>query len=133
MSAPRASEPLWMEMADVLAIHEKMLALFGGMAGLRDNGLLESALARPTHLFHYAQPTLPELAAAYAAGVVRNHPFLDGNKRTGFVLAAAFLEINGCEFFAPEVEVVERTLALAARAIEETEYAAWLTANTKIL
>lgn len=126
-------EPLWMEMADALAIHEKMLALFGGLPGLRDSGLLESALARPQHLFHYAKPALPELAAAYAAGVVRNHPFLDGNKRTGFVLAAAFLEINGCRFDAPEVEVVERTLALAARAIEEADYATWLSANTNLL
>ena len=122
-----------MEMADALAIHEKMLAWCGGLPGLRDTGLLESALARPQHLFHYGQPSLPELAAAYAAGVVRNHPFLDGNKRTGFVLAAAFLEINNCAFLAPEVEVVERTLALAARAIEETDYAAWLAANTKYL
>ena len=127
------SEPLWMELADALAIHEKMLALFGGLPGLRDAGLLESALARPQQLFHYAHPTLPELAAAYAAGVVRNHPFLDGNKRTGFVLAAAFLEINRGEFGASEVEVVERTLALAARAIEEADYAAWLTANTRHL
>ena len=127
------SEPLWMELADALAIHEKMLVLFGGLPGLRDSGLLESALARPQHLFHYGQPALPELAAAYAAGVVGNHPFLDGNKRTGFVLAAAFLEINNCTFSAPEVEVVERTLALAVRAIEEADYAAWLTANLKDL
>jgi len=127
------SEPLWMELADALAIHEKMLALFGGLPGLRDAGLLESALARPQQLFHYANPNLTELAAAYAAGVVRNHPFLDGNKRIGFVLAAAFLEINRCEFGASEVEVVERTLALAARAIEEADYAAWLTANTRHL
>lgn len=124
-------EPLWMEAADAVAIHEKMLALFGGLPGLRDAGLLESALARPQHLFRYEPPSLPELAAAYAAGIVRNHPFLDGNKRTGFVLAAAFLEVNGCKFFAAEVEVVERTLALAARAIEEADYAAWLAANTR--
>jgi death-on-curing protein len=130
MSQPQVSEPLWMELADALAIHEKMLALFGGLPGLRDEGLLQSALARPQHLFTYSQPTLPELAAYYAAGIVRNHPFLDGNKRTGFVLAAAFLEINHCRFDAPEVEVVERTLALAARAIEETDYASWLTAHT---
>lgn len=126
-------KPLWMELADALAIHEKMLALFGGLPGLRDAGLLESALARPQHLLHYGKPSLPELAAAYAAGVVRNYPFNDGNKRTGFVLAAAFLEINGCRFDASEVEVVERTLALAAHAIEEPEYAAWLAANTKYL
>lgn len=122
-----------MELADALAIHDKMLALFGGLAGTRDAGLLESALARPRHLFAYGEPTLSDLAACYAAGVIHNHPFLDGNKRTGFMLAAAFLEINGRSFTASEEEVVERTLALAARAIAEADYAAWLQANSEKL
>lgn len=103
-----------------------MLQRFGGLDGVRDEGLLESALNRPRHLFAYGSPSLPELAAAYAAGIVQNHPFIDGNKRTGFMAAALFLEVNGLSFQAPEIEVVERTLALAAGAIEEAEYAAWL-------
>jgi len=103
-----------------------MLERFGGLEGVRDAGLLESALHRPRHLFAYGKPSLFDLAAAYAAGIVKNHPFLDGNKRTGFVSAALFLEINGHRFIAPEEEVVERTLALAAGVIGEVEYGAWL-------
>ncbi len=103
-----------------------MLERFGGLEGVRDEGLLESALNRPRHLFAYGKPSLFELAASYATGLVKNHPFLDGNKRTGFVAAALFLEINGCSFEAPEEEVVERTLALAAGAITEGDYAVWL-------
>ncbi|MFZ4682421.1 MAG: type II toxin-antitoxin system death-on-curing family toxin, partial [Terrimicrobiaceae bacterium] len=88
--------------------------------------LLESALHRPQQIFAYAKPSLFELAAAYAAGIVKNHPFLDGNKRAGFVTAYIFLGANGFALDAPEEEVVERTLALAAGAIEEAEYGAWL-------
>jgi len=119
-------EPVWIDEWEILAFHEELLARFGGAAGIRDAGLLESALNRPHHLFHYGDPTLPELAAAYGAGIVKNHPFLDGNKRTGFLAAALFLETNGYRFEATEEEVVERTLALAAGAIGEEEYAAWL-------
>jgi death-on-curing protein len=103
-----------------------MLQRFGGLDGVRDEGLLESALNRPKQLFAYGKPSLVQMAAAYAAGIVQNHPFLDGNKRSGFMAAALFLEINGLSFRAPEIEVVERTLALAAGAIDEPEYGAWL-------
>jgi len=124
-------KPVWLNRAECLAIHEMMLAQHGGLAGARDEGLLESALAKPQPLFAYASPTLPELAASYAAGIVRNHPFLDGNKRTGFILAATFLESNGLVFTASEESVVERTLALAAGDLEEAGYAAWLKANSR--
>lgn len=119
-------EPVWIDEWEILAFHEELLARFGGAAVIRDVGLLESALNRPLQLFHYGDPTLPEMAAAYGAGIVKNRPFLDGNKRTGFLTAALFLETNGYRFEATEEEVVERTLALAAGAIGEAEYAAWL-------
>jgi death-on-curing protein len=108
-----------------------MLSQHGGLARVRDEGLLESALAKPHNLFAYSSPTLPDLPASYAAGIVLNHPFLDGNKRTGFLLAATFLELNGLEFIASEESVVEKTLALAKGALRETGYATWLKANSQ--
>lgn len=120
------SEPVWIEKADCLAFHDALLARFGGLGGIRDEGLLESALNRPQHLFHYGDPSVFELAASYAEGVVKNHPFLDGNKRSGLMAAALFLESNGWIFQAPEEEAVLETLALAAGAIDAVEFAAWL-------
>lgn len=108
-----------------------LLAQHGGLAGVRDEGMLESALGKPRNLFAYASPNLSELAASYAAGIVLNHPFLDGNKRTGFMLAAVFLEVNGMKFTATEESVVEQTLGLAAGAMSEKQYAAWLMANAR--
>jgi death-on-curing protein len=124
-------KPVWLDRTDALAIHEMMLAQHGGLAGVRDEGLLESALAKPQSLFSYGSPTLAQLAASYAAGIIHNHPFLDGNKRTGFMLAAAFLELNGLSFTATEESVVEMTVALAAGELKEAGYAAWLKANTR--
>src|SRR5438309_8291259 len=112
-------EPLWLNREDALAAHGMMLSQHGGLEGVRDEGLLESALAKPKNRFAYGSPSIPEMAASYAAGIVLNHPFLDGNKRAGFLVGAAFLELNGFEFFADEANVVERTLALAAGAITE--------------
>lgn len=122
-------EPLWITREECLAYHEELLALFGGLAGVRDRGLLESALARPQQLFSYGSPSLFECAASYAVGIVKNHPFLDGNKRAGFMAAALFLESNGMKFQAPEEEVVLQTLALAAGEIDEKDYALWLGAS----
>jgi death on curing protein len=119
-------EPVWLPASVLLATQEELLARFGGLSGIRDEGLLESALNRPRQLFTYGSPTLPELAAAYAAGIVRNHPFLDGNKRAGFMAAYIFLGANGLELDAPEEEAVVQTLALAAGQIDEPAYAAWL-------
>jgi death-on-curing protein len=124
-------EPVWLNREDCLAIHEMMLAQYGGLAGVRDEGLLASALARPMNLFAYGSPTLPEMAASYAAGIILNHPFLDGNKRTGFVLAATFLELNGLKFTATEESVVEKTLGLASGGLSQVQYAKWLHANAE--
>jgi death on curing protein len=120
------NELLWVTKEVVLAIQEQLLARHGGLAGLRDEGLLESALNRPVQLYAYATPNLFELAAAYAAGIVKNHPFLDGNKRAGFMAAYTFLCANGLRFSASEEDVVIHTLALAAGDIDEAQYALWL-------
>ncbi len=122
-------EPVWIDETDVYTFHQEMLALFGGLSGLRDEGLLQSALSRPQHLFHYGKPSLFELAAEYAFGIVKNHPFLDGNKRAGFMAAALFIEVNGFSFGASEEEVVIYTRSLAAGEIIAEEYAAWLKAS----
>lgn len=119
-------EPIWIEKEDCLGFHGALLARFGGLDGLRDSGLLESALARPLQLLAYGNPDLFELAASFAHGNVKNHPFLDGNKRSGLMSAALFLELNGMIFNAPEEEAVLQTLALAAGEIGADEYAAWL-------
>ena len=124
------TDPAWVSRAVVLALHERLIAEFGGEDGLREIGLLESALARPMHLRAYANPTMAELAASYAYGLVKNHPFVDGNKRIGFTTAVLFLEINRCAFTAGQVDAVIQTLALAAGALSESGYAAWLAANT---
>lgn len=124
-------EPQWLLRETVLALHERLLAEFGGLRGLRDAGLFDSALTRPRWLFAYDKPTVFELAAAYAYGLIRNHPFLDGNKRIGFTAAVAFLELNGYRFKASEADAVLKTLALAARELDETGYAAWLRANSR--
>ena len=119
-------EPVWIEREDCLGFHSALLSRFGGLDGLRDSGLLDSALARPLQLLAYGQPSLFDLAAAYAHGIVKNHPFLDGNKRSELMAAALFLELNGMVFNAPEEEAVLQTLALAAGEIDADAYAAWL-------
>ena len=123
--------PVWLLKETVLALHERLLADFGGSAGLRDEGLLDSALARPENLFAYDTPTVFDLAASYAFGLVKNHPFIDGNKRVGFAAALVFLEINGRRFYASEADATIQTLALAAGAVNEVAYATWLKANSK--
>jgi death-on-curing protein len=120
------SEPIWIDRQVIIAIHEELLNRFGGLAGIRDEGLLDSALARPQQLHHYGTPNAFAMAASYAHGLVKNHPFLDGNKRIGFMAAYTFLGINGYSLEASEESAVEFTLALAAGAIGEDEYAAWL-------
>ena len=124
-------EPVWVRRDVVLAYHERLLSEHGGAIGLRDEGQFESALGRPENLFAYGRPTLFALAASYAFGLVKNHPFIDGNKRIGFGTATLFLELNALHFDAPEVEVVLRTLALAAGEMTEVAYSKWLKANAK--
>ena len=123
-------EPIWLNREDCLAIHGMMLAQHGGLAGVRDEGLLESALSKPHHLLVYNSPTLAEMAASSAAGIIRNHPFLDGNKRTGFMFAAIFLELNGQVFKATEESVIEKTIALASGQLRQVGYAEWLGKNS---
>jgi len=122
-------EPHWVLRETVLALQERLLAEFGGLSGLRDEELLDSALARPQQLFAYGKPSVFEMAASYAFGLVRNHPFLDGNKRIGFTTAIVFLELNGSRFAASEADATIKTLALAARELDEAGYAKWLKEN----
>jgi death-on-curing protein len=123
-------EPYWLTREECLALHEMMLSQYGGSEGLRDDNMLESALAKPRHLFAYGKPAMEDLAASYVFGVVKNHPFIDGNKRTGFMLGAGFLERNGYRLLASEADAAVKTLALAAGELSEKEYAAWLKANS---
>jgi death-on-curing protein len=123
--------PVWVLRETVLTLHEQSLAAFGGAAGIRDQGLLDSALAKPENLFACGKPTIFDLAASYGFGLVKNHPFIDGNKRVGFIVAVVFLELNGHRFKATEAEAAVRTLALAAGEMSEVEYAAWLKANSR--
>jgi death-on-curing protein len=110
----------------VLAIHSESVAVFGGSSGLRDPGLLESALDRLRNLFAYGDaPSLFDLAAAYCGGLVRNHPFVDGNKRAGYLVGHTFLELNGFEFRPPEPEIVTMIMGLAAGVTDEAALAAW--------
>ena len=119
-------QPSWLLKAVVLALHEQSLGLFGGLAGVRDEGMLDSALQRPQNLAAYGTPTAYELAAAYAFGLAKNHPFFDGNKRIAFLAAVTFLEANGHAFSGSEVDAVLRTLALAAGELDEAGHAEWL-------
>lgn len=118
----------WLEKALVLAIHDRQLAEHGGTGGVRDEGLLESALARPQQLHAYGDPApdLADLAAALAYGLARNHPFLDGNKRTAAVACETFLELNGATLEADDLELYPLYLALAEGKLGERDFAAWL-------
>jgi death-on-curing protein len=124
-------EPTWLLQETVLAFQQQLIEDFGGAGGVRDEGLLLSALGRPENLFAYGKPTIFELAASYAFALVRNHPFIDGNKRIGFAAAALFLETNGYQFFAEEADAAMQTLALAARELDEPAYALWLKTNSR--
>ena len=120
----------WIEESVVWAVHEAQLAEHGGSAGVRDPGLLASALARPLNQVAYGEPDAATLAAAYAFGIARNHPFIDGNKRTAFVCAELFLALNGYQLQAEDANCVSTMLALAAGEISEAEFAAWLRTNS---
>jgi death on curing protein len=118
--------PVWVLRDTVLALHEQLIARFGGASGVREPGLLDSALARPQQLFAYGTPTLFDLAASYGYGLTKNHAFVDGNKRTAFTAAVLFLELNGWRFDATEADATVRMLALAAGEVSEADLAAWL-------
>jgi death-on-curing protein len=120
----------WVAKSVVLAIHEEQVAEHGGTQGVRDLGLLESALGRPQNLAGYEEPDVAALAAAYAFGIAKNHPFLDGNKRTSYVVTQVFLRLNGLDVTAEEATRLQIWVDLAAGSLTEDELAEWLRANT---
>lgn len=122
------TEPVWLRDDVVLAIHRRQLAEHGGSAGIRDEGLLASALAKPKNVLAYAEepPDLAALAASYAFGLIRNHPFLDGNKRTAYVACRTFLVLNGSDFQATQEEKYLTFLKLAEGKLSEAELAGWI-------
>jgi death-on-curing protein len=123
------SEPFWLTAAMIVAIHDEQLAIHGGSAGLRDSGLLESALDRPRNKWAYEQAALPELAAAYGYGIARNHPFVDGNKRTALLAIYTFLGVNDVDFVVPEADAAAIILSLAAGEVSEESLARWIRDN----
>ena len=123
------SDPVWVATDVVLAVHDEQLSEHGGLPGVRDMGLLQSALARPRNLFAYEGADLIGLAAAYGFGLARNHPFNDGNKRVSAVVTELFLALNGLDLTASDEDIVTAWLALAAGAIDENQFAAWLREN----
>lgn len=123
------SEPVWLTPEIVIAIHEMQLAEHGGPAGIRDMGMLESALGRPQNKFAYSETDLAVLAAAYGFGVARNHPFIDGNKRTSLLVIYTFLGINDVDFIVPEAEFATIILDLAAGEVSEESLARWIRDN----
>lgn len=123
-------EPEWIGVETALAIHEEQIAEHGGGEGVRDRGLLESALARPRNAWGYGVTDICTLAAALGHGIARNHPFVDGNKRTAFVVVETFLILNGAELGASDAESVVAMLDLAAGEMTEDEFADWLRAHT---
>jgi death on curing protein len=122
----------WLLEGAVIAIHLEQVAEHGGSPGIRDVDLLSSALARPQNQAAYGDPSVFDLAAAYAFGIIRNHPFVDGNKRTGFLAAYVFLDLNGWELMASEAEVVAAVLALASGEMDEAGFSHWLKQNSSI-
>ncbi|RAI59495.1 type II toxin-antitoxin system death-on-curing family toxin [Roseicella frigidaeris] len=127
------TEPRWVSRRALQLLHLESLTEFGGAEGMRDEGLLDSAMARPRNLHAYEGETdLCRLAAAYAAGIVRNHPFVDGNKRAGLTAAGVFLMLNGLDLVADQAEAAVAVLDLAAGELPEAEFAAWLRDNTRL-
>ena len=122
---------VWLDPSVLLAVHEEQLAEHGGAPGTRDMGLFESALARPQNQAHYGNPDAADLAAAYGFGLARNHPFIDGNKRTAFVAVELFLSLNALELGADDADCVLTMLAVAAGTLDEAAFAAWLRTHTR--
>ena len=127
------TEPEWLDLDIVVDFHAEQLALFGGPDGIRDPGLLESALARPQNKFAYGETNLAALAAAYGFGIARNHPFIDGNKRTALASMIVFLNLNGIALGAPQETAAAIVLALAGGEIGEDVLARWIADNSKPL
>ena len=125
------SVPRWVDKQALLLLHGESLAIHGGLSGLRDEGLLDSALARPLNLLAYGSPNLFDLAAAYGVGLAQNHPFNDGNKRAAFLALGLFLALNGLRLTASQVDATRTMLAVAAGDQDEAALSAWLQAHTQ--
>ena len=123
------NEPFWLTRRIIIAVHDEQLAIHGGASGLRDEGMLESALDRPRNKWAYESADLPELAAAYAFDIARNHPFVDGNKRTSLLALYTFLGMNGVDFVVPEAEAAAIILSLAAGEVSEESLTRWIRDN----
>ncbi|MEQ1544910.1 type II toxin-antitoxin system death-on-curing family toxin [Methyloglobulus sp.] len=123
-------EPIWIELEETLLIHSRLLQKYGGSDGIRDSGLLHSALAKPKQFLYYTEATtLPDLAAAYMSGIVKNHPFIDGNKRVGFGVGVLFLGLNGLDLKADPIDAANVILELAAGKMDSVKLTDWLVAN----
>lgn len=123
--------PVWITEQDALAIHERLISLHGGASGIRDRNLLKSALARPLNFFAYdQQPDIFLLAATYTGGILQNHPFVDGNKRTGFVIGVLFLELNGYKFIANEEDSAQAIISLAEGSLDELGFRLFIEHNS---
>jgi death-on-curing protein len=123
------TEPIWLELSIVIDVHSEQLALFGGPEGVRDIAMLESALARPMNKFAYGETDLAALAASYAFGIARNHPFVDGNKRAAFASIIVFLGLNGIDFDVPPAAATAMILSLAAGEVAEEGLTRWIRDN----
>ena len=121
----------WIDRRALLLLHDESIAEHGGAAGIRDEGLLDSALARPLNLVAYGQPDWAELAASYGVGLAKNHPFVDGNKRAAFLAVGLFLALNGRRLVATQAEATMTMLAVAAGSLDEPAFAAWLRSHTE--
>ncbi len=123
---------IWLERQLVLAMHDEQLAIHGGAPGLRDSGLLDSALARPLNHASHGESDIVKLAAIYALAIARNHPFVDGNKRTAYVALETFLILNGCDFPASDAEVVVAMLSMASGEMSDDEFIGWVRTHTRV-
>jgi death on curing protein len=123
------SEPVWLDVEILIDLHAEQLALYGGPDGIRDQGILESALGRPVNKFAYRETDIAALAAAYAFGIARNHPFVDGNKRAAFGAMIVFLGLNGIDFLVPPENATAMILALAAGEVNEDGLTRWIRDN----
>jgi death on curing protein len=127
------NQPVWVEKTVAIAIHQRQIAEHGGSDGIRDDGLLESALFRPLNQFAYSQPSIFDLAAAYGYGITQNHPFIDGNKRTGYIVMRTFLRLNGYDINASITEKYLTWIKLADNQISEAELANWIEEKSIVL
>jgi death-on-curing protein len=122
----------WVDKRLLLVLHDESLAMHGGLSGIRDEGLLDSALARPEHLAVYGEPDIAALAASYGVGLAKNHPFVDGNKRAAFLAVGLFLMINGRRLTASQVDATLTVLAVAAGEMDEVGFGEWVRRNSAV-